>query len=129
MRAVSASGRINRICLVFGRLLRNVVRVFYRLFPLLSSPHMAFRPAVRVASKALPTPLALRAMSVPRFPPHLAGTDHRQRCMEQLRSKSVSLDKYIYLNGLKGRDSNLFYDILLGNMLVRTHTLSLQTPY
>jgi len=55
-------------------------------------------------------------MSVARFPPHFANTDHRQRCLEQLRSKSVSLEKYIYLNGLKSRDANLFYDILLGNM-------------
>ncbi|KAG9315927.1 hypothetical protein JVU11DRAFT_3578 [Chiua virens] len=55
-------------------------------------------------------------MSVTRFPPHFYNTDHRQRCLEQLRSKSASLEKYIYLNGLKGRDSNLFYDILLGNM-------------
>lgn len=57
-------------------------------------------------------------MSVARLPPQFANTDHRQRCLEQLRSKSVSLEKYIYLNGLKGRDSNLFYEMLLGNMSV-----------
>ncbi|EGN92120.1 hypothetical protein SERLA73DRAFT_173095 [Serpula lacrymans var. lacrymans S7.3] len=55
-------------------------------------------------------------MSVARFPPHFKNTDHRQRCLVQLRSKQVALEKYIYLNGLKGRDSNLFYDILLDNM-------------
>ncbi|KAF8550826.1 hypothetical protein OG21DRAFT_1419111 [Imleria badia] len=55
-------------------------------------------------------------MSVARFPPHFVNTDHRLRCLAQLRSKVVSLEKYIYLNGLKGRDANLFYDILLGNM-------------
>ncbi|KAH0831914.1 hypothetical protein J3R83DRAFT_12797 [Lanmaoa asiatica] len=81
---------------------------------------MALRPAIRSTYKALRTPrphsLALHAMSVARFPPHFTHTDHRQRCLEQLRSRSVPLDKYIYLNGLKGRDSNLFYDILLGNM-------------
>lgn len=81
---------------------------------------MAFRPAIRAASKTIPT---TQAMSIPRFPPHIANTDHRQRCLEQLRSKSVSLDKYIYLNGLKSRDSNLFYDIVLGNMSVRTLAL------
>ncbi|KIJ64468.1 hypothetical protein HYDPIDRAFT_175446 [Hydnomerulius pinastri MD-312] len=55
-------------------------------------------------------------MSVNRFPPHFANTDHRERCLAQLRSKPVALEKYIYLNGLKGRDSNLFYNILLENM-------------
>ena len=68
------------------------------------------------------------AMSVTRFPPHFASTDHRQRCLEQLRSKGVSLEKYIYLNGLKGRDANLFYDILLGNMSVRTNAHSSEPP-
>ena len=58
-------------------------------------------------------------MSPVQFPPHFADTDHRQRCLAQLRSKSVSLEKYIYLDGLKGRDANLFYDILLGHMSVR----------
>lgn len=94
-----------------------------RLFPSLVL-HMPLCPAIRSASRALHTPrpraLAFHTMSAARFPPHFALTDHRQRCLEQLRSKSVSLDKYIYLNGLKGRDSNLFYDILLGNMSVRT---------
>ncbi|KAF8443091.1 hypothetical protein L210DRAFT_3611536 [Boletus edulis BED1] len=55
-------------------------------------------------------------MSVARFPPYLANTDHRQRCLAQFRSKSVALEKYIYLDGLKGRDANLFYEMLLGNM-------------
>ncbi|KAH7922038.1 hypothetical protein BV22DRAFT_1106847 [Leucogyrophana mollusca] len=55
-------------------------------------------------------------MSPARFPPHFTNTDHRQRCLVQLRSKNIPLEKYIYLNGLKGRDSNLFYDILLENM-------------
>ncbi|KAG6376944.1 hypothetical protein JVT61DRAFT_978 [Boletus reticuloceps] len=55
-------------------------------------------------------------MSVARFPPYLANTDHHQRCLAQFRSKSVALEKYIYLDGLKGRDANLFYEMLLGNM-------------
>lgn len=80
---------------------------------------MALSPAIRLAIR--PHSRAFHAMSVTRFPPHFANTDHRQRCLAQLRSKSVSLDKYIYLNGLKGRDSNLFYDILLRNMPVRTN--------
>ncbi|KAF9242568.1 hypothetical protein BU15DRAFT_43689 [Melanogaster broomeanus] len=53
-------------------------------------------------------------MSIARFPPHFSN--HRDRCLAQLRTKSVPLEKYIYLNGLKGRDSNLFYNILLDNM-------------
>ncbi|KAG8214458.1 hypothetical protein J3R82DRAFT_9481 [Butyriboletus roseoflavus] len=77
---------------------------------------MALCPAIRSISRALPHTRAFHPMSVARFPPHFAKTDHRQRCLEQLRSKSISLEKYIYLNGLKGRDSDLFYDILLGNM-------------
>ncbi|KIJ17705.1 malate dehydrogenase [Paxillus involutus ATCC 200175] len=55
-------------------------------------------------------------MSVARFPPHFNDSNHRDRCLAQLRSKPVPLEKYIYLNGLKGRDSNLFYNILLGNL-------------
>ncbi|TFK73589.1 hypothetical protein BDN72DRAFT_761254 [Pluteus cervinus] len=53
----------------------------------------------------------------PRTPPYFFNTDHRQRCLEQLRSKATGLEKYIYLNGLKGRDPNLFYEVLLANML------------
>lgn len=67
-------------------------------------------------------------MSVARLPPHFANTDHRLRCLAQLRSKQLSLEKYIYLNGLKGRDANLFYDILLGNMSVRTKNWRLTAP-
>ena len=54
---------------------------------------------------------------IARLPPYLMNTDHRQRSLTQLRSKTTGLEKYIYLNGLKDRDSNLFYEILLGNML------------
>ncbi|KAF9454761.1 malate dehydrogenase [Macrolepiota fuliginosa MF-IS2] len=53
----------------------------------------------------------------PRIPPYFFSTDHRQRCLVQLRSKTTPLEKYIYLNGLKERDSNLFYEVLLANML------------
>ncbi|KAF6757454.1 malate dehydrogenase [Ephemerocybe angulata] len=52
-----------------------------------------------------------------RIPPYLFNTDHRQRVLAQLRSKATGLEKYIYLNGLKERDPNLFYEVLLGNML------------
>ncbi|EDR13407.1 uncharacterized protein LACBIDRAFT_188199 [Laccaria bicolor S238N-H82] len=55
--------------------------------------------------------------SAPRIPPFFLNTDHRQRCLAQLRSKHTGLEKYIYLNGLKERDPNLFYEVLLGNML------------
>ncbi|KAG6918747.1 hypothetical protein DXG01_011938 [Tephrocybe rancida] len=50
-------------------------------------------------------------------PPHFLNSDHRQRCLVQLRSKQNGLEKYIYLSGLKERDPNLFYEVLLGNML------------
>ena len=52
-----------------------------------------------------------------RIPPFLFKTDHRQRCLAQLRTKTSGLEKYIYLNGLKERDPNLFYEVLLGNLL------------
>ncbi|KAH6911370.1 malate dehydrogenase [Coprinopsis sp. MPI-PUGE-AT-0042] len=52
-----------------------------------------------------------------RIPPYLFATDHSQRVLKQLRSKHTGLEKYIFLNGLKERDSNLFYDILLNNLL------------
>ena len=58
----------------------------------------------------MPTPSA-------RIPPYFLNTDHRQRCLAQLRSKSNGLEKYIYLSSLKERDPNLFYEVLLGNML------------
>lgn len=57
------------------------------------------------------------SLPVARLPPFFMNTDHRQRCLAQLRSKATGLEKYIYLNGLKERDSNLFYEVLLGNML------------
>lgn len=53
----------------------------------------------------------------PRIPPYFNNTDHRQRCLEQLRSKTDPLEKYIYMSGLKERDPNLFYEVLLANML------------
>lgn len=53
----------------------------------------------------------------PRIPPYFFNTDHRQRCLAQLRSKTTGLEKYIYLNGLKERDPDLFYEVLLANML------------
>jgi hypothetical protein len=56
-------------------------------------------------------------MPVARLPPFLMNTDQRERCLNQLRSKATGLEKYIYLNGLKDRDPNLFYEILIGNML------------
>ncbi|KAG6814269.1 hypothetical protein H0H92_015384 [Tricholoma furcatifolium] len=52
-----------------------------------------------------------------RVPPYFLTTDHRQRCLAQLRSKQNGLEKYIYMSGLKERDPNLFYEVLLANML------------
>lgn len=87
---------------------------------------MGFISATRSSYKGVLTPLSLlprslafHSMSITRYPPHFANTDHRERCLAQLRSKPQALEKYIYLNGLKGRDSNLFYKILLDNMPVR----------
>ncbi|KDQ26038.1 hypothetical protein PLEOSDRAFT_1078355 [Pleurotus ostreatus PC15] len=50
-------------------------------------------------------------------PPHFHDTNHLQRSLVQLRSKSNGLEKYIFLSSLKERDPHLFYEILLANML------------
>ncbi|KAG5648302.1 hypothetical protein DXG03_004874 [Asterophora parasitica] len=57
--------------------------------------------------------MALSASS--RNPPYFLNTDHRQRCLAQLRSKHDGLEKYIYLSGLKERDPNLFYEHALSH--------------
>lgn len=62
-------------------------------------------------------PLSAMSSSAARIPPYFLNTDHRQRVLAQLRGKHDGLEKYIYLNGLKERDPNLFYEVLLGNML------------
>lgn len=54
---------------------------------------------------------------IPSIPPHFSKTDHRQRCLIQLRSKSQGLEQYIFLSGLKERDPHLFYEVLLANMM------------
>ncbi|KAG7088552.1 hypothetical protein E1B28_012534 [Marasmius oreades] len=70
-------------------------------------------------SVAVLNPVSI-STSVPtavQFPPHLTDTDHRQRCLEQLRNKTSNLEKYTFLNGLKERSPTMFYDILLSNMM------------
>uniref|UniRef100_A0A8H7XQX1 Malic enzyme n=1 Tax=Psilocybe cubensis TaxID=181762 RepID=A0A8H7XQX1_PSICU len=62
-------------------------------------------------------PLSALSSAAARIPPYFLNTDHRQRVLSQLRGKHNGLEKYIYLNGLKERDPNLFYEVLLGNML------------
>jgi malate dehydrogenase (oxaloacetate-decarboxylating)(NADP+) len=52
-------------------------------------------------------------------PPRFTDTNHIDRCLVQLRSKSSELEKYIYLNVLKERNPMLFYEFLIANMLVR----------
>ncbi|KAF9267534.1 hypothetical protein L218DRAFT_693865 [Marasmius fiardii PR-910] len=64
---------------------------------------------------SIPIPVSLPTTL--QLPPHLTDTDHRKRCLEQLRSKTSSLEKYIFLNGLKERSPTMFYDILLSNMM------------
>ncbi|EAU86040.2 malate dehydrogenase [Coprinopsis cinerea okayama7 len=61
--------------------------------------------------------MSLAIHNAARIPPYLFNTDHAQRVLAQLRSKHNGLEKYIYLNGLKERDPNLFYELLLANML------------
>jgi malate dehydrogenase (oxaloacetate-decarboxylating)(NADP+) len=49
-------------------------------------------------------------------PPVFSQATHRSRCLAQLGSKQNSLEKYIYLSGLKDRDPSLFYTLLYDNM-------------
>ena len=74
---------------------------------------MAAQVSVNVAKNAATTKLLAK---VP--PPAFSQATHRSRCLAQLRSKHNSLEKYIYLNGLKDRDPTLFYTLLYENMRV-----------
>lgn len=49
-------------------------------------------------------------------PPALQGSVHALRCLTQLRSKDKSIEKYIYLSGLKDHDHRMFYKLCLENM-------------
>jgi malate dehydrogenase (oxaloacetate-decarboxylating)(NADP+) len=57
-------------------------------------------------------------MTIALLPPHFSDTDHRQRCLKQMRDKDSQLEKYIYLSALKDRDALLFYEMLSENMMV-----------
>ncbi|KAJ3854320.1 malate dehydrogenase [Lentinula lateritia] len=69
--------------------------------------------SVSVMSPAIPAPISFYTS----IPPHITETDHVQRSLVQLRSKSKGLEQYIFLNGLKERDPSLFYQILLSNIM------------
>ncbi|TDL22703.1 hypothetical protein BD410DRAFT_787980 [Rickenella mellea] len=49
-------------------------------------------------------------------PTVLPGTVHAVRCIEQLRSKDKSIEKYIFLAHLRIDDENMFYHLCLKNM-------------
>lgn len=49
-------------------------------------------------------------------PPILDESVHALRCLNQLRSKDKSIEKYIYLSALKDQDPNMFYKLCLENM-------------
>ena len=52
------------------------------------------------------------------LPPHFTANAHEKRVLAQLESKTTNIEKYIYLNGLKGREPHTFYRILIQNMTV-----------
>ncbi len=81
---------------------------------------MSAQASVNIARNAATTKLLAR---VP--PPAFSQATHRSRCLAQLRSKHDSLEKYVYLNGLKDRDPSLFYSLLFDNMRESTPHLSL----
>ncbi|KAF8827734.1 hypothetical protein HHX47_DHR4000379 [Lentinula edodes] len=56
--------------------------------------------SVSVMSPAVPAPISFYTS----IPPHITETDHVQRSLVQLRTKSKGLEQYIFLNGLKERD-------------------------
>jgi malate dehydrogenase (oxaloacetate-decarboxylating)(NADP+) len=72
---------------------------------------MTVQVSVNVARTASTTKLLAKAPS-----PAFSQATHRSRCLAQLRSKQNSLEKYIYLSGLKERDPSLFYTLLYDNM-------------
>ncbi|EKM77361.1 hypothetical protein AGABI1DRAFT_115281 [Agaricus bisporus var. burnettii JB137-S8] len=49
-------------------------------------------------------------------PPALDASTHALRCLNQLRSKTSGIEKYIYLSALKDRDPDVFYKLCLQNM-------------
>lgn len=49
-------------------------------------------------------------------PPVLDNDIHVMRCLAQLRSKAVPLEKYIYLSALKHENPDMFYKLCLENM-------------
>lgn len=50
------------------------------------------------------------------FPPVFEESSHALRCLEQLRSKDQSIEKYIYLSSLKEYNPQMFYKLCLENM-------------
>ncbi len=74
---------------------------------------MSAQVSVNIARNAASTKLLAKVS-----PPAFSQATHRSRCLAQLRSKNNSLEKYIYLNGLKDRDPSLFYSLLYDNMPV-----------
>ncbi|KAJ3890064.1 hypothetical protein GG344DRAFT_50351 [Lentinula edodes] len=49
-------------------------------------------------------------------PPVLNDDIHTVRCLAQLRSKEIPLEKYIYLSALKHENPDMFYKLCLNNM-------------
>ncbi|KAF7795632.1 hypothetical protein EIP86_006797 [Pleurotus ostreatoroseus] len=49
-------------------------------------------------------------------PPSLDESVHVVRCLNQLRSKDQSIEKYIYLSQLKDADPSMFYKLCVNNM-------------
>lgn len=64
--------------------------------------------------KAVPQPLPKPARGL--VPTALDESLHAIRCMNQLRSKDKSIEKYIYLTQLKDADPHIFYKLCLENM-------------
>lgn len=72
----------------------------------------------RLFGSYINNPQSQHNLSKLKYPPHFNSQIHRDRCLAQLRSKGTGLERYIYLNGLKDREPDLFYELLLTNMTV-----------
>ncbi|KAF8526126.1 malate dehydrogenase [Gautieria morchelliformis] len=70
----------------------------------------------RMIPRTVPSDLEVVQPTGCPLPPLFCPDNHRSRTLAQMREKPSGLDRYIFLNGLKGRDPTLFYQLLLANM-------------
>jgi hypothetical protein len=90
--------------------------------PALLSSELSSNMPAQILASASRNAISKLATQVPLPVAAVEGVVHHARCLAQLRSKPSNLERYIFLNGLKGRDSVLFYTLLHDNMKVGSST-------